>query len=262
MSLIHPTAIIHEGAEIASDVEVGAYSIIGPNVKIASGCVVHPHVIVDGHTTIDENNKFYSFSCIGGSPQDLGYKGEPTEVIIGKGNSFREYVTVHRGTTKQDQKTVVGNDCLFMAHVHLGHDVIVGDKCIFANSVNLAGHVTIGNRVIIGGGTNVSQFISIGRGSYLGGATAIDRDIPVFCTAYGNRAKLKGINIVGLRRSGQSRQEITGLVDFYRLMEASALSPRAFVDQPAQYEEYKENALVGEMVKFIKDSDVGIAPFV
>lgn len=259
---IHPTAIIYEGAEIDSSVKIGPYSLIGPEVKLSEGCVVHSHVVIQGKTTIGKNNEFYPFCSIGAQPQDLTYNDEPSVVQIGDNNVFREYVSIHRGTKKENLQTLVGHNSLFMAHVHLGHDVTVGDHCVFANSVNLAGHVKIGQKVIIGGGTNISQFISIGRGSYLGGATAIDRDIPVFCTAYGNRAKLKGINIIGLRRSGSTREEITGLVDFYRLMEAATFSPSAFIKDPSRYEEFNGNKLVDEMIEFIKKSDIGIAPFV
>lgn len=148
-----------------------------------------------------------------------------------------------------------------MAYVHAGHDVVIGNNCTFANSTNFAGHVKIGDRVIIGGGTQISQFVTLGRGAYIGGASAIDRDIPVFCTAMGNRVYLKGINIIGMRRQGYSKQEISEVVDFYRSMEASALSPRAFVDHADLMAEYKDNRVVQEMVEQIKKTEIGIAPF-
>lgn len=261
-NLIHPTAIIHAGAELANSVIVGPYSIIGPNVKIAAGTKIHSHVVIDGHTSIGENNEFYQFCSIGAPPQDLTYKGEPTRTEIGNNNIFREYVSIHRGTKKENELTKVGDNCLMMAHVHLGHDVLVGSNCVFANSVNVAGHVKIGSRVIIGGGTNISQFITLGRGAYLGGGSGIDRDIPVFCTAYGNRVRLKGINIIGMRRQGYSKQVISEVVDFYRTMEASALSPRAFVEHRESMEEFKDNEVVKELADQIRKSEVGIAPFI
>lgn len=261
-SSIHPTAIIHEGAELADSVVVGPYSIIGANVKIGAGSKIHSHVVIDGHTTIGENNEFYQFCSIGAPPQDLTYKGEPTRTEIGNNNIFREYVSIHRGTKKENELTKVGDNCLMMAHVHLGHDVVVGSNCVFANSVNVAGHVKIGSRVIIGGGTNISQFITLGRGAYLGGGSGIDRDIPVFCTAYGNRVRLKGINIIGMRRQGYSKQVISEVVDFYRTMESSALSPRAFVDHAESMEEFKDNEVVKELADQIRKSEVGIAPFI
>ena len=262
MANVHETAIVSEGAEVHDSVIIGPYSFVGPNVKIGAGCALQNHVVIEGHTTIGENNQFFHHSTIGTPPRDLTYKGEPTRVEIGDNNIFREFATVHRGTLKDNQLTKIGNHCMLMAYVHVGHDVMMGDHCIIANSTNFGGHVKVGDRVIIGGGSNVSQFCSLGRGAYIGGATAIDRDIPIFCTAYGNRAKLKGINIIGLRRQGYSKSEITELVDFYRTMEASALSPRAFVNHEEHMTEFKGNALIEEMVKGIQESEIGLAPFV
>lgn len=259
---IHPSAIIHPEANIADDVSIGPFCTIGANVKIGPGCVLRSHVVVEGHTEIGANNQFYAFCSIGAPPQDLTYKGEPTRTVIGQGNIFREYVSVHRGTKKDKELTEIKDNCLLMAHVHVGHDALIGNNCVMANSVNLAGHVIIGDKVIIGGGTNISQFVSLGRGSYIGGASGIDRDIPLFCTAYGNRVKLKGINIIGLRRHGYSKQVITEVVDFYRTMEASALSPRSFVDHPEMMQEYSSNEIVQEMAKSIRASEIGIAPFI
>jgi len=258
---IHPSSIVSPKAEIDSNVEIGPFCIVGDDVKIGKNCVIQSHVSIIGHTSIGENNQFYSYCTIGAPPQDLTYKNEPTETIIGKENIFREYVSVHRGTAKDRAKTTIGDKSLFMAYVHLGHDVDFGNHCIVANSTNFAGHVKVGDKVIIGGGCNISQFVSLGRGAYLGGASAIDRDIPSFCTAYGNRVRLKGINIIGLRRSGYSKQEITEVVDFYRLMEANPLSPRAFVDHDELMDEYKDNEIINEMVLEIRATQVGIAPF-
>mgnify|MGYP006432828327 CR=1 FL=1 len=259
---IHSTAIIEEGAEIADDVYIGPYSLVGPHVKIGKGTVIHDHVTMSGKLTIGENNEFFSFASIGAPPQDLKYKGENTAVEIGEGNIFREFVSIHRGTMKDRELTTIGNQNFMMAYVHVGHDVVVGDQCVIANSTNFAGHVKVGSRVIIGGGTNISQFVSIGEGAYIGGATAIDRDIPIFCTAYGNRVKLKGINIIGMRRQGHAKQIITEVVDFYRIMEASALSPRSFIEHDEQTVEYRHNKIVQQMIEDIRKSEVGIAPFI
>tara|TARA_R110002072_G_scaffold534_6_gene3827 strand:+ start:7392 stop:8180 length:789 start_codon:yes stop_codon:yes gene_type:complete len=258
---IHKTAIIEDGAQLGENVSVGAYSIVGPNVKLGNNCKVEAHSILRGHLTAGDNNNFSSFTTIGFPPQDLSYKNEPTEVIIGNNNIFREYVSIHRGTLKEEGKTTIGSDNLFMSYVHLGHDVRFGSNCVVANSTNLAGHVIVGDKVIIGGGTNISQFVSIGRGAYLGGASAIDRDIPLFCTGYGNRVRLKGINIIGLRRQGYEKQIISEVVDFYRLMEASPLSPRAYIDHEEYMEEFKDNEVISEMAAGIRASEVGIAPF-
>lgn len=258
---IHPNAIVHENAVIGDDVEVGPFSIIGEHAKIANGNKIGSNVIIDGHIELDENNQVFSYVLLGGRPQDLTYKDEPTKVIIGKSNIFREYVSVHRGTMKDKKVTTIGDESLLMSYVHLGHDVTFGSKCIIANSTNFAGHVNIGDNVIIGGGCNISQFVTLGRGSYIGGASALDKDVPSFCTAYGNRVKLKGVNIIGMRRQGFSKQVISDVVDFFRLMEASPLSPRAFIGQEEIISEYKDNEIIEDMLGQIRDSEVGIAPF-
>lgn len=259
---IHPTAIISEGAKIGEGVTVGPWSLIGPNVEIGDGTEIHSHVTIEGHTVIGKNNIFHPYCAIGGPPQDLGYKGEPTRVQIGDGNTFREYCNVHRGTMKDNQITIIGNSNYFMGQTHVAHDCILGNNIVIANNGDIAGHVKISDKVIIGGVCSISPFCTIGRGAYIGGASAIDRDIPMYCTAYGNRTKLKGINIIGLRRSGFAKQDITELVDFYRTMEASAYSPRSFVTQETVVDEFKGNEIVMEMIEFIKNSEIGIAPFI
>lgn len=258
---IHELALVSPKARLEEGVSIGPFSIVGPNVEIGKNTIVHSHVKIEGHTKIGEGNEIFSFSSIGAQPQDLTYSEEPTETIIGNENIFREYVSIHRGTVKDRGKTTIGNNSLFMSYVHVGHDVDLGNNCVIANSTNFAGHVKVGDRVIIGGGCNISQFVSLGTGSYLGGASAVDRDIPNFCTAYGNRVRLKGINIIGLRRNGFPKNKITEVVDFYRMMEASPLSPRAFVDNEDYMEEFKENDVIQQMVREIRSSEVGIAPF-
>lgn len=258
---IHPMASVHPEARLAADVKVGPFCVVGPNVEIAEGTQLVSNVVIEGHTKIGKNNKFFQFCSVGAPPQDNSYKNEPTETIIGDGNTFREYVSIHRGTTKQDMKTIIGNNSLIMAYCHIAHDCVLGNNITFANTVMLAGHVNIGDRVIIGGNTAISQFVSLGRGAYIGGASAIDRDIPSFCTAYGNRVRLKGINIVGLKRQGNDKQVVSEVVDFYRTMESSALSPRAFVEHPELMAEYANNNVVKEIAEFIRKSEIGVAPF-
>jgi len=259
---IHPSAIVSPEARIGENVEVGPFTFVGPHVVLGDNCKIHSHVVLEGHLTCGKNNEFFQFSSIGAAPQDKTYKNEPTRVEIGDNNIFREYVSIHRGTLKENHVTRIGSNNFLMAHVHLGHDVVIGSDCVFANSVNLAGHVRIGDKVIIGGGTNISQFVALGRGAYIGGASAIDRDIPSFCTAYGNRVRLKGINIIGLRRAGFSKQEVSEVVDFFRTMEASVLSPRAFVDHEELMVDFSQNSLVQEIKTQIEKSEVGVAPFV
>lgn len=261
MSLIHASSLVDPQAKIHETVKIGPFCIIGPNVEIGANTILYSHVVIDGHTVIGEGNQFFQGCSVGAPPQDNSYKGEVTRTVIGNNNTFREYVSIHRGTTKENFVTQIGSNCLLMAYVHVGHDVVLGNNCTIANSTNFAGHVKIGDRVGIGGGTQVSQFVTLGRGAYIGGAAAIDRDIPTFCTAMGNRVYLKGINIIGMRRQGYSKQEISEVVDFYRTMESSALSPRAFVEHAELMAEYKENRVVQEMAEQIKKSEVGIAPF-
>jgi len=258
---VHPMAFIHPEAKIGANVKIGPFCVVGPNVEIGDDCVLHSNVVIEGHTRIGKRNNFFQFCSIGAPPQDNSYKNEPTETIIGDNNTFREYVSIHRGTLKQDKKTIVGSNSLFMAYCHIAHDCTIGNNLTFANSVNLAGHVTIGDRVIIGGNTGVSQFVTLGTGAYIGGGSGIDRDIPNFCTAYGNRIRLKGINIIGLKRQGHSKEIISEVVDFYRTMEASALAPRAFVSHPELMTDFINNPIIQEISTFIKKSEIGIAPF-
>lgn len=259
---IHPTAIIEDGAEFGQDVTVGPFCMIGANVKIGNGSVLKSHVVVEGHTTIGENNTFHEFCSIGVAPQDKSYKNEPTLTIIGNNNLFREGVTVHRATMKQDQKTIVGNNGYFMAHVHFAHDCVIGDNVTLANSTMCAGHVHIGDYVQMGGTCGVAPFCNVGEGAFIGAASAIDKDIPNYFTAMGNRAKLKGINIVGLKRRGHSKEDISEFVEFYRIMESSTLSPRAFVDVEENIIDYKQNKLIQIIIEFIANSKIGIPPFI
>lgn len=258
---IHPTAIIEEGAELGANVKVGPYCIIGPNVKIDDGTILKSHVVLEGHTRIGKNNEIHQFCSIGVPPQDKSYKGEPTETLIGEGNLFREGVTIHRATTKQEHKTIVGNHGYYMAGVHIAHDCVVGSYVTMANNTLLAGHVHIGDYVQMGGACGVTPFVSVGKGAFIGAASAIDRDIPHFCAALGNRIRLKGVNIIGMKRRGYTKEEISEVVDFYRVMEASAFSPKAFVEHPENIQEYKTNSAIQELIEFISKSEIGLPPF-
>jgi UDP-N-acetylglucosamine acyltransferase len=257
--MIHPMALVDPKASIAKNVKIGPFCIVGPDVKLDEGCELISHVVLTGRLTIGKNNVFFPNSAIGSVPQDLTYNDEPTGVEIGDGNTFRECVTIHRGTMKDKGLTRVGNNNYLMSYVHLGHDVQLADNCVITNAVNIAGHVSIGSGCIIGGGTNISQFIRIGRGAYLGGGSGVDRDIPPFCTAYGNRVHLKGINIIGMKRRKIEKSMISELVDFFREMESSALSPRSFFAK--RKESTSRNQYIEELEQFINESDIGVAPF-
>lgn len=260
-NLIHPTAIIHDGAKIGENVTIGPYCIIGPNAEIGDGSLLRSHVVVDGHTKIGKNNEIWQFTSLGTPPQDKSYKGEPTRLVIGDNNLFREGCNIHRATIKQDHETTIGNNNYFMSAVHVAHDCKIGNSVVLASGCACAGHVHIGDFVSMGGQCGVTPFVTVGKNVFIGGASAVDRDIPHFCVAFGNRIRLKGVNIIGLKRKGFSKVDISEVVDFYRMMESSALSPRAFVDHEENLEEYRGNEIIQEIVNFISKSEIGIPPF-
>jgi UDP-N-acetylglucosamine acyltransferase len=256
ISKIHATAIVAPGAELASDVEVGPFCTIGPNVKIGRGCRLISHVVVDGHTTIGEDNVFFQFSSIGATPQDLKYKGEPTELIIGNHNTIRECVTLNLGTVQGGNKTVVGNHNLLMAYVHLGHDCIVGDHVILANAVNLAGHVIVEDYANVGGVTGVTQFLRIGSHAYVGASSLVDRDVPPFSVVVGNRpCEVKGANIIGLRRKGYSAPSITAVNESIKLWKRPDVTKdQCLLEIETQFGDVPE---VLRLVQFIRKSESG-----
>lgn len=258
---IHPTAIISEEVKLGEGTTVGAYAILEGNITLGENCRVESHCVIKGRLEAGANNHFFQFSSIGEAPQDISYKGEDTCVKIGDNNIFREYVSIHRGTMKQNGETIIGSNNLMMAHVHVGHDCTIGNNCIIVNSANLAGHVIIHDKVILSGACAITQFVTVGTGVYVGGSTTIDRDLPSFCTALGNRAKIKGINIIGLRRQGFSREVIAEAVEFFRAMESSAFSPRSFVDNPEEMKNFTMNDVIKRIVEDVTRSKVGIASF-
>jgi len=215
MSIIHPSAVIEEGAVLGDNVSVGPFAYIGPKVRIGDNTTVASHAVIEGDTTIGKHNRIFSHSAVGTIPQDLKYDGEPVQLIIGDNNTIREFTLLNPGTKGGGSVTKIGNSNLLMGYVHLGHDVIMGDHCILANGATLAGHVELGNHVVIGGLTPVHQFVHIGDYAMIGGASALAQDIPPFCLAEGNRANLRGLNLTGLRRQ-VSREEINALKVAYR----------------------------------------------
>jgi len=220
---IHPTAIVDGRAELDSSVRVGAYAVIGADVQIGAGCTVAAHAVLEGPTTIGTGNRFYSFSAIGGQPQDKKYAGEATRLEIGNHNTFREYVTVNRGTAQDVGVTRIGDDNWIMAYVHIAHDCQVGSHTIFANTVNLAGHVSIGDWVILGGYTGVHQFCKVGAHVMTGVGTVVLQDIPTYVMAAGNAAAPHGINSEGLKRRGFSPEEISVVRRAYKTLYRSNL---------------------------------------
>ncbi len=215
MSLIHPTAIIEDGAIIGNNVSIGAFTLIGAKAKIGDNTTVASHTVIAGDTTIGKNNRIFSNAAIGTIPQDLKFDGEDVQLIIGDNNTIREFTLLNPGTKGGGSITKIGDNNLLMGYVHLGHDVIIGDHCIIANGVALAGHVELGNHVVIGGYTPVHQFVHIGDYVMVGGASALTQDVPPFCLAEGNKAVLRGLNLTGLRRKIE-REEINELKLAYR----------------------------------------------
>jgi len=215
MSLIHPSAVIEEGALLGANVSVGPFAYIGPKVKIGDNTTIASHAVIEGDTTIGKHNRIFSHAAIGTIPQDLKYDGEDVQLIIGDNNTIREFTLLNPGTKGGGSVTKIGNGNLLMGYVHLGHDVIMGDNCILANGATLAGHVELGNHVVIGGLTPVHQVVHIGDYAMIGGASALAQDIPPFCLAEGNRASLRGLNLTGLRRQ-IDREEINALKMAYR----------------------------------------------
>ncbi|MFA7504659.1 MAG: acyl-ACP--UDP-N-acetylglucosamine O-acyltransferase [Burkholderiaceae bacterium] len=216
--LIHPSAIVDPGAELDSTVRVGPYAIIEPGVRIAAGTSVGAHCVVGAGTTIGRDNVLHPFGTIGGPPQDKKYAGEPTALVIGNGNTFREYVTINRGTVQDRGRTDVGDDNWVMAYVHIAHDCIVGSHTILANTTNLAGHVELGDWVILGGFTGVHQFCKIGAHAMTGVGTVVLHDLPPYVMASGTPANAHGLNSEGLRRRGFDASRIQALRRAYKTL--------------------------------------------
>ncbi len=213
--MIHPSAIISETAHIGENVTIGPYCIVGEEVSIGPNCELKSHVAIDKHTQIGQNNIFYPFSAIGQTTQDLKYKGEPTSLIIGDDNTFRENTTIHR-STDQEIPTTIGNRNLFLAYSHIAHDCQIGSHCIFSNNGTMAGHVTVEDYVIISGLSGVHQFCRVGAHSIVGGCTKIVQDVPPYTIADGNPAQIRGINLIGLERRNFSKEDTQALRTAYR----------------------------------------------
>jgi len=223
MTRIHTTAVVDSKAELASDVEVGPYSVIGPNVKIGAGTKVGSHTVIEGYTTIGVENNFAHFASVGGPPQDMKYRGEPTQLIIGDRNTIREFTTIHTGTSQDEGITRIGNDNWIMAYVHIAHDCQVGNHTIFSSNAQIAGHVQVNDWAIMGGMSGVHQFVRIGQHAMLGGASALVQDIPPFVTASGNTAQPYGINSEGLKRRGFSPDDIMRIKRAYKTLYKAGL---------------------------------------
>ena len=246
--MIHKTAIIDPKSKISSNVSIGPYSVIGPDVEIDENTIIYSHVSISGHTKIGKRNKIYPFASIGNDPQDLKYSGEETKLIIGDKNTIREYVTINPGTVGDVGKTIIGNNCLFMISSHVAHDCLIGNNVIIANNVPLGGHVIVEDNVIIGGNSAVQQFTRIGKMAMIGGMTGVLNDVIPYGLSTGNRNVLQGINLIGLRRAKFENKEILGLSDAYKEIFAS----KNLAENISKLNgSFRENLLVKEVIEFI-----------
>jgi UDP-N-acetylglucosamine acyltransferase len=254
---IDPRAVVSPRAEIAADVEIGPFSVIGPDVTIGAGCHIGPHVVINGPTVLGEGNRVYQFASLGEAPQDMKYRGEPTKLVIGDRNTFREYVTVNRGTVTGIGETRVGNDNLILAYSHIAHDCVLGNHIIFSNVVNLAGHVQVGDWVIFSGYSGAHQFSRIGAHAFIGNNTSVIRDIPPYVLATGHPAEPRSINIEGLKRRGFDEEQQRAIRNAYRILYRSDLK---LEDATQQIEELaRQNEVLGIFAEFLRSSTRGLA---
>jgi UDP-N-acetylglucosamine acyltransferase len=253
---IHPTAVVDPHAELADDVEIGPYVVVGGNVKIAAGTKIHSHAVIDGLTTIGCGNVVFPFATVGTMPQDLKYRGEPSELVIGDNNTIREYASLNPGTVGGGMITRVGSQNLLMMYCHIAHDCIVGNRNVIANGATLGGHVVIDDNVIVGGLVGIHQYVRIGSGAILGAGSMVSKDVPPFCNATGDRAQLHGLNVEGMKRRGFDKAKIEAIHKAYRIMFRSKLKIHEALDRirkelPALQE-------LEQFVSFIAASERGI----
>ncbi len=256
MTRIHETALVDRRAEIDSDVEVGPYSIVGRCVRIGKGSRIKSHVVIEGRTTLGEGNVIFQFATVGSVPQDLKYKGEPSELIIGNHNTIREFVSINPGTTGGGMITRVGDRNLLMMYCHIAHDCILGNHNIIANGATLGGHVVVEDYVIVGGLVGIHQFTKVGRGAILGAGSMVSKDVPPYCNATGDRARLHGLNLEGLRRRGVKKEKIDALKRAYRILFRSRLKTRDAIAEVRQ--EVSGCAEAEQLVTFVENSQRGI----
>ena len=255
--MIHPTAVVSPKAEIGADVKIGPYCVIGDDVRIGARSHLHSHIVIDGPIIIGEDNEFYPFSSIGARSQDLKYAGEPTHASIGDRNTFREFVTVHRGTTPENS-TRIGSENNLLAYAHVAHDAVVGNHCILSNAATLAGHVTVEDHVILSGLAGVHQFCRVGAHSMVGGCAKIVQDVPPFTIADGHPSQLRGLNLVGLQRRGFSEEDIRALKTAYKTLFLKKETHLASQVEVLKASEAAQNEQVLQMLDFLRSSERGV----
>jgi UDP-N-acetylglucosamine acyltransferase len=254
---IHPTAIVAKGAVVPESCSVGPYSTIGPNVVLGEECELVSHVVLDGHLKVGARNRFFPFACVGVAPQDLKYKGEPTDAALGDDNVIRECVTISRGTVGGGGTTKVGSGCLIMAYSHIGHDSVIGDGCILANSATLAGHVIVEDYATVGALNQVHQFCRIGKYAYTGGGTTVTQDVlPFSLTSAKRETRAYGLNKVGLERRGFDRERLRAIQHAYRLLQSGKMNTSQAI--ATLKEEGIATEDVAYLVRFVESSERGV----
>jgi UDP-N-acetylglucosamine acyltransferase len=253
---IHSTAIIHPRAEIAPGVKIGPYSLIGENVQIAKDTVLESHVVVEGWTQIGERCHLFPFVSVGAAPQAVRYRGEPTRLSVGQDNIIREFVTINRGTVEGEGETVLGNGNFIMAYSHIAHDCRIGNRVILANASTLAGHIHVEDFAIVGGLVAIHQFVRVGCYSIIGGASAVPQDVPPYMVAAGNRARLYGLNNVGLKRHNFPEPTLAALKQAYRILFRSHLPLHKALGRVE--EEIPELSEIRHLIDFLKKSKRGV----
>jgi UDP-N-acetylglucosamine acyltransferase len=257
---IHPSAIVAAGAVVPESCSIGPFCTVSANVVLGEGCELVSHVVLDGHLTLGNDNRVFPFTSLGCSPQDLKYKGEPTKLTIGNGNTFRESVTISRGTAGGGGETTIGNDCLIMAYVHIGHDSHIGNGCILPNGATLAGHVTVEDYATLSANAPVHQYCTIGTYAYIGGGTTITQDVmPYSLTSVRRENRAFGLNKVGLERRGFTPDELKQLRAAYRLLQGSKLNTTQALEAICEKIASREfGPRVAYLAEFIAKSERGV----
>ena len=254
---IHPSAVVHPGAQLGKNVSIGPFCLIDDQTIIGDGTQIDAHSQIKSFTRLGTDNHVHSYASLGDAPQDLKYRGEDTWLEIGDRNRIREFTTLNRGTVEGGGKTLIGSDCFIMAYAHIAHDCILGDGVILANAATLAGHVHVGKRAVIGGLSAVHQFARIGEFAFIGGKTGVAQDVPPYMLASGERAKLHGPNVIGLRRSGFSQEDISALKKAYRIIWRGGHRKEAAMEMVEQ--EFGSLPSIKVLLEFLRTSNRGVS---
>jgi len=252
---IHPTAVVSSHAELGAGVSIGPHCVVGEHVRIGNGTRIGPQVVISGHTTLGEENVIHGLASLGGAPQDLSYQGEDTRLEIGDRNTVREFVTINRGTVKGGGVTRIANDCLMMACCHIAHDCEISSGVILANNVLLAGHVLVGERANVSGSSAAQHFVTIGAYAYVGGLTRMAQDVPPYMILEGHPSKVRGANVIGMRRAGISDEEVEVVRAAYRaIWRGEGLRREIFAELEARY---PDSEVLGALLAALRDSEQG-----